>query len=172
VSVTTNEQLTGSGVPASAMGTDGAMPRNSIEIAGSPTDVFAVLDDATAYPRWVVGARRIRRVDDSWPAEGSRFHHALGVPGAELHDSSKVIRRDPPHHLELEVRFRPTGVARVELEVTPAPAGSTVSISERPLAGPFAWLPQVVSDPVLHLRNAWSLRRLRSEVERRTRSAP
>jgi uncharacterized protein YndB with AHSA1/START domain len=148
------------------------MPRNTIEIAASPGDVFAVLDDATASPKWVVGARRIRRVDDSWPTEGSRFHHALGLPGAELHDSSMIVRRDPPHRLELEVRFRPSGVAQVELDVMPAPAGSTVSISERPLAGPFAWLPQVVSDPLLHLRNAWSLRRLRSEVERRVRSAP
>jgi hypothetical protein len=39
------------------------MSRNSIDVAASPTDVFAVLDDPHAYPKWVVGARRIRDVD-------------------------------------------------------------------------------------------------------------
>jgi hypothetical protein len=33
--------------------------------------------------------------------------------------------------------------------------------------GPVDWLPGKVVDPLLHARNAWSLRRLRDEVERR-----
>lgn len=147
------------------------MSRNQITVTASPDDVFAVLDDACAYPGWVVGARRVRRVDPDWPAEGSAFHHALGVAGAELHDSSKVIERDPPRRLVLEVRFRPTGIARVELDIERDGDQCVVTMSETPTAGPASKLPGVVTDPALHLRNALSLQRLRHEVERRARRA-
>jgi uncharacterized protein YndB with AHSA1/START domain len=150
----------------------GVMSRNRIDVSASPEAVFAVLDDAYAYPRWVVGTRRLRRLDADWPHEGSEFHHAVGVAGAELRDSTEVVERDAPRRLVLEVRFRPTGVARVEVAVEPGPAGSMVTMEETPQSGPVAWLPRFVSDPVLHARNAWSLQRLRHEVERRDRSAP
>jgi uncharacterized protein YndB with AHSA1/START domain len=143
--------------------------RNDVVVTAPPEAVFAVLDDPCAYPAWVVGTRRIRRVDDEWPAEGSEFHHAIGVPAAELHDSSEVLERDAPYHLVLEVRFRPTGVARVELDVVPAEGGSRVTMLETPCAGPITWLPSFVTDPLLSARNGWSLRRLRDEVERRQR---
>ena len=148
------------------------MSRNRIDVSASPEEVFEVLDDAAAYPRWVVGARRLRRVDPDWPQEGSEFHHAVGVAGAELHDSSEVVDRDPPHRIVLEVRFRPTGTARVEIEVTPTDRGSVITMEERPHSGPVSWVPLLVIDPVLHLRNAWSLQRLRHEVERRARPDP
>ena len=32
--------------------------------------VWDVLGDGWLYPLWVVGASRIRDVDDGWPAEG------------------------------------------------------------------------------------------------------
>lgn len=143
------------------------MSRNRITVRASPEAVFEVLEDADAYPRWVVGARRIRRVDPDWPSEGSEFHHAVGVAGAELHDSSEVVDRDPPHRIVLEVRFRPAGTARVEIDVDPAGDGSVITMEERPHSGPVSWVPIVVLDPVLHLRNAWSLQRLRHKIERR-----
>jgi len=146
--------------------------RNQVTIGATPEAVFAVLEDPCAYPAWVVGARRIRRVDDDWPHEGSEFHHALGVPAAELHDSSEVLRRDPPHRLVLEVRFRPSGVARVALHVEPEGGGSRVTMVEELRSGPVSWLPTWVTDPLLGARNRWSLRRLRREVERRDRPAP
>jgi len=147
------------------------MSHNRIDVSASPEAVFAVLDDARAYPRWVVGARRVRRVDPNWPHEGSEFHHAVGVAGAELRDSTEVVDRAAPHRLVLEVRFRPTGVARVELEVEATEHGSVVTMVETPRSGPVSWLPGFVTDPVLHARNAVSLQRLRHEVERRDRSA-
>jgi hypothetical protein len=143
------------------------MARNSIRIPAPPDAVFGVLDDPCAYPRWVVGARRIRAVDPSWPREGSSFHHALGAPGAELQDSSTVVHRDPPHEVVLEVRFRPTGVARVVLRVEEADAGCDVTMEEKVIAGPLAKIPGALVDPLLHLRNTLALRRLRGEVEQR-----
>ena len=93
------------------------MSTNSVRTQADPERVFAVLDDAYAYPRWVVGARRVRHVDAEWPDVGSRFHHAVGTAVGEIHDSSKVLECDRPHHVALEVRFRPLGVARVDLNV-------------------------------------------------------
>ena len=142
------------------------MARNSIRTAAKPDAVFDVLDDACAYPRWVVGARRVLSIDKTWPAAGSEFHHALGTAAAELHDSSKVLEHDRPRRLVLEVRFRPTGVARVEIQVIPDVTGSTIVIDETPIAGPASRLPKFVTDPFLMVRNAFSLRRLRHEVER------
>ena len=125
------------------------MSRNQIAVAASPTAVFDVLGDAEAYPRWVVGARRMRRVDSDWPAEGSEFHHAVGLPGAELHDSTEVVEHVPLHRIVLEVRFRPTGTA-VELVVDQTDEGSIVTMAESPDSGPVSWLPWFVTDPVLH----------------------
>jgi uncharacterized protein YndB with AHSA1/START domain len=142
-----------------------------IRIAASPDAVFDVLDDAHAYPRWVVGTRRIRGVDAAWPAEGSRFHHAVGNSAAELHDSSMVVERNRPERMVLEVRFRPTGVARVTMQVRPTPTGSEFVLEEHPQSGPFAKLPRLVTEPLLLARNALSLQRLRHEIERRAERA-
>src|SRR6185369_15590794 len=102
--------------------------RNSISMSAPPEAVFEVLDDACAYPRWVVGARRVRHVDADWPAVGSRFHHAIGTAAGELHDSSKVLERVPPDRIVLEVRIRPTGVALVEIDVTRDGDNSVVTL--------------------------------------------
>jgi uncharacterized protein YndB with AHSA1/START domain len=147
------------------------MARNTIRIHATPEEVFDVLDDAHAYPRWVVGTRRVRGVDPNWPAVGSRFHHAIGTFVAELHDSSMVLDRRRPERMELEVRFRPTGVAWVRITVESDGQGSVVVFEERPRSGPFQKIPRCVTDPVLTARNALSLRRLRRVVERRAASS-
>ena len=45
----------------------------------SPEQVFAVLQDGWTYPGWVVGATRMREVDEGWPAPGTKLHHSFGV---------------------------------------------------------------------------------------------
>ena len=144
------------------------MSRNEITVRAAPGAVFAVLDDAYAYPRWVVGARRIRAVDPAWPAVGARFHHAVGTAAGELHDSSEILERDPPTRLCLRVNVRPTGTATVAIRVEPDGDGSRVVFEENPRSGLLRRLPSVITEPVLSLRNALSLRRLRHEVERRS----
>ena len=147
------------------------MSRNSISMSASPASVFEVLDDAHAYPRWVVGARRVRHVDADWPAVGSRFHHAIGTAVGELHDSSKVLERVPPDRLVLEVRFRPTGVARVEIDVAQRGETTVVTLREVPTRGPITYLPRLVTEPLLAARNELSLFRLRRVVARHERAA-
>lgn len=145
------------------------MSRNSISVSASPEAVFAVLDDAYAYPRWVVGARRVRRVDPDWPVVGSKFHHAIGTAAGELHDSSKILERQPPNRIVLEVRFRPTGVANVAIDVQRDGDNSIVTLEESPTCGPVSHLPGFITDPLLFARNALALQRLRHEVEKRDR---
>ena len=149
-----------------------ALARNTIETSAAPDTVFDVLDDAYAYPRWVVGARRIRGVDPNWPAVGARFHHAIGTAAGELHDSSKILERERPHRMVLEVRFRPTGVARVSLEVTDTASGSSIVMEEIPTSGAVSRLPRWITEPALTVRNALSLQRLRHEIERAPANEP
>jgi uncharacterized protein YndB with AHSA1/START domain len=144
------------------------LSRNSISISAEPEAVFDVLDNPYAYPRWVVGTRRVRAADPTWPAVGSQLHHAVGTALAELHDSTKVLERARPQRVLLEARARPTGVAEVDIVVAPSGSGSVVTLAESPVSGPLARLPRFVTDPFLTLRNAVSLQRLRHEVERST----
>ena len=91
----------------------------------------------------------------SWPHEGSEFHHAIGHRLApELRDSTEVLERAPPHRLVLEVRFRPTGTARVELDGRRRPLDGTAVTMDRDAAdsGPVSWLPWFLTDPALHVK--------------------
>lgn len=151
------------------------MSRNTIEIDAPVDVVFDVLLDAHTYPRWVVGARRIRDVDDTWPAPGSSFHHAVGPGPTEVRDATTVVEIDPPRRLALEARFRPPGVARVEFELEAlGPDRTRLTMLEHALRGPAFMnnrVAQVVADPLLAARNWWSLRRLKHIAESRVRSS-
>src|SRR4051812_49832887 len=70
----------------------GLMSRNRITVTASPEAVFDVLDDADAYPRWVVGARRVRRGDDAGPPEISRVQHAPRPSWAEMHHTAAAAQ--------------------------------------------------------------------------------
>jgi uncharacterized protein YndB with AHSA1/START domain len=142
------------------------MVRQEITIAAAPDEVFAVLLDAYAYADWVVGARRVRGVDPNWPAVGTRFHHALGVGPAELKDSSEILEIDPPHHLALEVRFRPLGVGRVDLDLEGVRGGRATLVTMDEVAGVNGTM-SFLERLLIVLRNWWSLRRLRRLVAQR-----
>jgi Polyketide cyclase / dehydrase and lipid transport len=126
----------------------------------APEDVFAVLEDGWSYPLWVVGAARMRDVDDDWPAPGSRLHHSVGVWPAVINDTTSVVEREPGRMLRLKARAWPAGEADVRIEVTPRPGGCTVTITENPASGPATLLPSAVSDFSLRHRNTEALKRL------------
>ena len=141
------------------------MARNEIIVAATRDEVFALLLDPYAYPKWVVGTQRIRAVDDDWPREGARFHHSVGIGPFGTSDSTSIVASRPPSDLELEVRFRPLGVAGVSLHVSNAGAGSRIVLREEPTSGPLATLRGRALDAVVHGRNALSLWRLRRLAE-------
>jgi uncharacterized protein YndB with AHSA1/START domain len=142
------------------------MAATTYHIDHPPEAVFAVLSDPWRFADWVVGAKEIRAVDATWPAIGSRFHHRFGVGPFSIDDSTVLEELDPPKRLVLRARARPTGVARVELQLVPTTSGGTeVHMEEHPVAG-FA---KRVDNPVLSAlvvaRNRRSLNRLAGLVD-------
>ena len=47
------------------------MSENTRVVAATPDQVWRVLADGWLYPLWVVGATRMRDVDEHWPAVGA-----------------------------------------------------------------------------------------------------
>jgi uncharacterized protein YndB with AHSA1/START domain len=136
----------------------------SRQIPASPDRVWAVLADPMRYADWVVGAKRVRDVEGHWPEEGSKFHHTVGVWPVHLRDNTLALESDAPRHLALEVRIRPVGRARVDLDLRPADRGTVVSMREVPCSpAPLRWARPLI-DPLTHQRNTAALRRLAAVV--------
>ena len=145
------------------------MARTTLKLDAPLDAVFAVASDPWRFADWVVGAKRIRAVDDTWPEPGSRFHHRFGVGPLTLDDSTVLEEIDPPHRLVLRARARPAGVARVTLELAAAEGGGTdVVMDEVAVSGPAKWVQNPLTDLLVVSRNRACLHRLddlaRSEV--------
>jgi len=126
-----------------------------------PSAVLALLADGRRYADWVVGAKRIRAVDPTWPEVGSQFHHTVGAGPLSTSDTTEVLafsRPDGP--VVLKARAWPTGSARVTITAERTHEGSEVVIDEVPLEGPAKSLHNPVLDGLIHLRNVESLRRM------------
>jgi uncharacterized protein YndB with AHSA1/START domain len=129
--------------------------------SASPDAVFAVLADGRRYADWVVGAKKIRTVDESWPEPGSTFRHKVGVGPVEIRDSSTVEAVEHGRSISLRVRARPVGIARVHIELEPAPDGGThIHLEERPVDGLAKSLDNPLQRLLLKGRNVEALRRL------------
>ena len=126
----------------------------------SAKQVWDVLSDGWLYPLWVVGASRIRDVDDGWPAEGRKLHHSFGVWPLVIDDTTEVIEIQPDQRIVLEARGWPVGTARVEITVQPDGNGSLVSIAEDVSSGPGQLVPQPIRVAAMDVRNRETLRRL------------
>lgn len=143
------------------------MSRTVAVINASPDRIFDVLDDPFTYTYWVVGCKRIRYVERTWPEPGSGFHHSVGVGPLATNDETRVVRRERPHLLELDARAWPAGAARVQLRITPAGNSSTVEITETPVRGPAKTLHNPLLDAAAHARNNVALVRLARVAEGR-----
>ncbi|HET6561173.1 MAG TPA: SRPBCC domain-containing protein [Marmoricola sp.] len=133
----------------------------------SPQAVWAVLSDGWLYPLWVVGATRMREVDDTWPQKGSRLHHSVGVWPAVINDYTEVLEVEPLRRLVLRARAWPMGEAKVVLELEGLGSTTKVRIIEDPSAGPGQLVPSPVREPMLKWRNVEALGRLAHLVEGR-----
>ena len=137
----------------------------------TPDQVWEVLSDGWLFPLWVVGATRMRDVDDSWPQPGSRLHHSVGTWPLTIDDITKVVDSTPGVRLELEAHAWPAGRADVTILLHPQGAETEVVIEEQAVAGPGALVPKMAQDPLLNWRNVETLRRLAFLVERRQQQA-
>ena len=124
------------------------MATNRRFIPAPPEAVWRVLADPSSYAHWVVGSKRIRAADPTWPSPGSRFHHTVGFGPFTIDDHTESVADEPPRRLELRAKARPLGPAEVILELEPAGGGTTITITENPtgvqkplaLFPPLQWL--------------------------------
>ena len=119
-----------------------------------------MLQDGWTYPGWVVGATRMREVDEGWPAPGTKLHHSFGLWPLVIDDSTEVLEIEPGQRLVLEARGWPVGTARVEITVKADGDGSLVSIAEDVSGGPARFVPESVRVAGIDVRNRETLRRL------------
>jgi uncharacterized protein YndB with AHSA1/START domain len=140
---------------------------NERVIEATPQVVWEVLADGWMYPLWVVGATRMRAVDDTWPDTGSKIHHSVGVWPAVLDDDTEVLESQPPDRLVLRAKGWPFGSATVVLELEDLGARTRVRIKEDAAEGPGRLVPYPVRAPMIKLRNVEALSRLSFLVEGR-----
>jgi len=133
----------------------------------TPESVWRVLADGWLYPLWVVGASRIRQVEDTWPETGSKIHHSVGLWPAVINDDTEVIECLPGSVIGLRAKAWPAGEATVRVTLEPQGADTRVRMQEDATAGPARLVPERVLAPVVVLRNREALRRLAWLSERR-----
>lgn len=136
------------------------MSRNVRVLHCAPEDVFEVLSDGWLYPSWVVGASRMREVDETWPMAGAELHHSFGVWPALIDDKTVVEEFIPSRMMVMRARGWPIGEARVTIDVKPRGHECVVRIQEEAVAGPGRFVPPQLLDIPLHWRNNETLHRL------------
>ena len=135
----------------------------------SPREIFDVLGDGWSYAAWVVGASRIRAVDQDFPQPGTRIHHSVGSWPVLLHDTTHVVSCVPNERIVLRARGWPLGEADVELHMEPLGNRATkVRMLEDVSAGPGRLLPRPVRIAIIAPRNRETLRRLAYLAEHAT----
>ena len=133
----------------------------------APEALWRVLADGWLYPLWVVGASRVRQVDDTWPQPGSKIHHSVGLWPAVINDETEMLECVPGSRVELNAKAWPGGEARVTISLEAQGAGTRVRMREDVTGGPARLVPKLVRAPALVWRNRESLRRLSWLAERR-----
>jgi hypothetical protein len=123
-------------------------------------DVWRVIADGWLYSGWVVGASRIRAVDDTWPQAGSRLHHSVGAWPLVINDSTRVTGAEPGKSLELVARGWPLGEAKVLITIEDQGNQCLVTIAEDAIRGPGKRVPKMLRDPMITMRNRETLQRL------------
>jgi len=141
--------------------------RNEVTVEATVDQVWDVLSDGWLYPLWVVGAARMREVDDHWPAVGARLHHSVGSFPVMLNDTTEVVAAEPTTRLVLRAQAWPIGAGEVTLTLGALGARTRIVMREQAVSGPGALAPKLLQDPVLAWRNTEALRRLSYLVEHR-----
>jgi uncharacterized protein YndB with AHSA1/START domain len=129
-------------------------------VPASVDDVWAILADPRSYAFWVVGSHDVGAVEGAWPQVGATFHHTQGHGPLKLSDTTTVIESQPPHRLLLEARIRPFLTGPVELTLAADGEGTCITIDERARGGLGGIVPDVITSPLIAVRNAEALRRL------------
>lgn len=137
------------------------------DVEASRRQVWDVLADGWTYSQWVVGNSRMRAVEPGWPAPGTTIHHSIGVWPLVINDVTISQECIDERKLVLLAKLGPAGAARITLMLSDIPGGCRVSMSEVPVKGPIAVLPDRLALLAVNPRNRECLWRLGSLAERR-----
>lgn len=129
-------------------------------IEATPDRVFDVLADGWLFPSWVVGASRIRDVEEAWPAVDAKIHHSFGIWPIVIDDTTSVIEWTRPTRAEFVARGWPLGEADVIIEVRERSGGCFVTMIEYASSGPGTFVPAPLMKLLLDIRNREALQRL------------
>src|SRR5690348_8020168 len=143
------------------------MSRNETTIGASPEEVWELLAHPPTYHEWVVGNQAIRGHDGNWPAPGTEFKRRVGFGPLAVSDRTVSMAAETGRRLVMNVRALPVGHGIVTFTLEPAGAeGTRLVMEERPAGGParFVWF---LCNPLIKLRNAETLRRLKRCTEAR-----
>lgn len=143
------------------------MASTELVTSAPPEAVWRVLADARHYGHWVVGSKRIRDYDPSWPAVGSKFHHTVGTGPLKVDDHTVVEAATPPTLLRLRAKARPLGTFIVVMGMEPVVNGTRITMTEFPADR----LTRLIYNPLTKLlirgRNVVALDRLSELAEGR-----
>jgi hypothetical protein len=128
-----------------------------------PAQLFAVLIEPRTYPRWLIGAKKIRVVSPSWPNAESYFEHVVGFGPLSIVDRTTSKSFEDGRQLELFVRARPLLEAHVVFEIEPSSEGTQLRMTETP-SGLYKLL-SPLARPLVAARNQRSLERLAVVLE-------
>ncbi len=145
------------------------MSVNETIVDAPPPAVWDVLADPPSYEEWVVGNKEIRDHDRSWPAPGTEFGHKVGFGPLTVRDKTAALESLAPRRLVMNVRALPVGHGIVTIELAESGSGTLVRMEEQPVGGPVKLL-WPVFEPLVKLRNAETLRRLKRLAESRHQS--
>jgi hypothetical protein len=129
--------------------------------------LWNVIADGWTYSQWVVGNTRMRAVETSWPAPGSKIHHTIGIWPVVLNDETEVESCIPQEELVLLAKTRPFGGARITLRLFDTENGSRVEMAEVPVGGPLSLVPRRLALAAVYPRNRECTARLVALAERR-----
>ena len=142
------------------------MPVNEIQVDTPTQAVWDVLADPPSYEEWVVGNKAILGHDPNWPAPDTEFRHRVGFGPLTVKDKTVSLEAERPHRLGMNVRVWPVGHGIVTFQLEGNGSGTQVRMKEIPAGGPLKLFWPVL-DPLVKLRNAETLRRLKRLAESR-----
>lgn len=144
------------------------MVTNQLDIRATPDEVFEVLADGWNYTAWVVGAKAITHVDAAFPLVGSRFGNRVRNGFRGIDGVTEVVASDRPRTLRLRASVGQVADADISFALRPIAGGTLVTMHEVPVGDrPFSVIGRWTS-PLLRVRNAETLWRLKSVVEERS----
>ena len=142
------------------------MSVNEIKVDAPAQAVWDVLADPPSYEQWVVGNKAILGYDPSWPVPDTEFRHKVGFGPLTVKDKTVSLEAERPHRLGMNVRVWPVGHGIVTFQLEETGSATLVRMKEVPAGGPLKVLWPVL-DPLVKLRNAETLRRLKRLAESR-----